>query len=901
MAQRNTEIIKINGTDLISESIEKINTNFESLAEVTSIDKQKWQALMDETKKEIDRLKESNDKKEIVISGLIRDLNDKVDNVPTIDNIQQQVNSAIKNADRELSAVISTLAGQYVNNALGDYAKDADLEKIQTSFESFSADAEKNIATASITAANSKFYTTYKKSDTSKKQQYLVYIDDDKNKEGTSDYKDIYDYYEKNKVTIDPHNKGYGDSDVAKDLLSECEKKFKTTSTEMATIKQTVSDDIAKIDIIATVKKAVDPNDKYNDGDDGKNITAAIFATASENGSEIKLTADNILIDSDNQLKLSTGTFIVNGDNFSVDASGYLTASNASISGEITATSLTIAEPGYQKQHIGDYVESKVSFALNDIFGGSDGNYDWFNGAMHKTTTNGGLVLTGNLLVGDINENITAGVLGANTGDSGNDIRFFAGSNMSDINNAPFKVYANGHLEATDATISGEITANKFSAKTSQSINYDNKPYVVTKSTTITGDTFEIGLSNVHADLNDFSENKVYIKLVNELQDESGTISKEHKLYCVPVLCMKYCGKEYMLSPASWISSPLPAKMWWEKLYDAKCYKRINYTTQRCYFNTEYGKCDMYYDNALIEKTDTGIYQLMYEVDNKEYESEVESILSSTNPPLIDSNSKEGKYELGDRDTGYFVVNDSNCKTFASYLSSNGEEYYGISSNIETKTDINNYGLQKARDFIKKILKDTGGDLTSSYSSVYGWYNGPSWSGSSTSVTFASGDVKKLIPFLSDEEKTNYGGLETNSTIKVDIQYTPIKKLYNGDLTNKVEFIDFTIKYTINCTYASTGTITINNNQYNVSAGEFILKCNCLLKMTTPYDDDNGKPNYSDDAWMIYLPTCFNAIDFSTIGVSIQKEHGVFNFTGNVQISGAADNYIHIDKKPLTS
>ena len=112
MAQRNTEIIKINGTDLISESIEKINTNFESLAEVTSIDKQKWQALMDETKREIDRLKESNSKKEIVISGLIRDLNDKVDNVPTIDNIQLQVNNAIKNADRELSAVISTLAGQ---------------------------------------------------------------------------------------------------------------------------------------------------------------------------------------------------------------------------------------------------------------------------------------------------------------------------------------------------------------------------------------------------------------------------------------------------------------------------------------------------------------------------------------------------------------------------------------------------------------------------------------------------------------------------------------------------------------------------------------------------------------------------------------------------------------------
>ena len=106
MAQRNKEIIKIKGTDLISESIEKINTNFESLAEVTSIDEQRWQTLMDETKKEIDSLKESNNKKENAISGLIRDLNDKVDNVPTVDNIQQQVNSAIKNADRELYEIV---------------------------------------------------------------------------------------------------------------------------------------------------------------------------------------------------------------------------------------------------------------------------------------------------------------------------------------------------------------------------------------------------------------------------------------------------------------------------------------------------------------------------------------------------------------------------------------------------------------------------------------------------------------------------------------------------------------------------------------------------------------------------------------------------------------------------
>ncbi len=458
MAQRNTEIIKINGTDLISESIEKINTNFESLAEVTSIDRQKWQILMDETKREIDRLKESNDKKEIVISGLIRDLNDKVDNVPTIDNIQLQVNNAIKNADRELSAVISTLAGQYVNNTLGDYAKDADLEKIQTSFESFSADAEKNIATASITAANSKFYTMYKTNDTNKEQQYLVYIDDDKNDEyGTSEYKDINDYYEKNKATIDPHNEGCGNSVIAKKLLSECEKKFKTTSTEMATINETVADGFSSVSIIAKVKDAMGAK---NTGNNAKDITAAIFATASEAGSEITLNADNILINSGRTLNVqsggninvqsggninienggdfkiktggnisvqSGGNFIINSDakfqvnsgNFNIDERG-----NVSVKGAIEATSLEIKGSGDSMIDI-----SNETNLANFVKGHQDtvsGDVKWLRDALNGgTTIDGGLVLSNAILTKDSADNITAGMIGSNT--SENDIRFFAG------------------------------------------------------------------------------------------------------------------------------------------------------------------------------------------------------------------------------------------------------------------------------------------------------------------------------------------------------------------------------------------------------------------------------------------------------------------------------------------
>lgn len=887
-------ITKIQPSDLISDSMVKINRNFEIISNRDDVTESKLNQWAERIEKQLADIQNENGIISNTLLNNVQKLENKIDNVTNLDGIAKEVQNIVNNASTDVEKLINDKAGEAISSRLGDYVKTSTLNKTlggyisSTSFDTYKSDSSKSSAQSSRIVANSKFLKLDNDG-----VECLVKIDGE-----ITEFKSVEDYFKRGLSDVDKaailgdktfssDDKALEDPDVVAKLIEVCEKTFKTVISEMSVISQSVGPGNVENTIIATVKN----------GKTGKDITASIFTKANEKGSLIALNADHINIEGEHALTVksggniniqSGGKFQVKSGNFSIDEKGTVT-----VKGAIEAKSLKITGSDGSMVDISD--ETKLA---NFVKGHQDDK--WLKDALNGgTTIDGGLVLSNAILTKDSDDNITAGMIGSNNTE--NDIRFFAGSNMSDINNAPFKVYANGHLEATNATISGEITANEFSAKTSQSINYNDKSYEVTKSTTITGDTFEIGLSTVHADLNDFSENKVYIKLVNELQDESGTISKEHKLYCVPVLCMKYCGKEYMLSPASWISSPLPAKMWWEKLYDAKNYKRINYTTQICYFNTDYGKCDMYYDNALIERTDTGIYQLKYEVSNKEYESEVESILSSTNPPLIDSNSKEGKYELGDRDTGYFVVNDSNCKTFASYLS-NGEEYYGISSNIETKTDINNYGLQKARDFIKKILKDTGGDLTSSYSSVYGWYNGPSGSGSSTSVTFKSGgDVKKLIPFLSDEEKTNYGGLETNSTIKVDIQYTPIKKLYNGDLTNKVEYIDFTIKYTINCTYASTGTITINDNQYNVSAGEFILKCNCLLKMTTPYNDDNHKPTNTDDAWKIYLPKCFNAIDFSTISVSIQKEHGVFNFTGEVQISGGTNNYIHIEKKPLTS
>ena len=728
-------ITKIQPSDLISDSMVKINRNFEIISAKPDMIESKLNQWAERIENQLADIQNENGIISDTLLNNVQKLENKIDNVTNLDGIAKEVQNIVNNASTDVEKLINDKAGEAISSRLGDYVKTSTLNTTlggyvsSTAFDTYKSDSSKSSAQSSRIVANSKFLKL-----PNGDIDCLVRISGE-----ITEFKSVEDYFKSlsasEKATIlgdktfSSDDKALEDPDVVAKLIEVCEQTFKTVISEMSVISQTVGPGNVENTIIATVRG----------GETGKDITASIFTKANEKGSSIALNADHINIDGKHALTVkstgninieSGGNFIINSggkfqiesNNFNIDEKGTVT-----VKGAIEATSLTIQESG-KSNSIKDFVKS----VGNDMKWGN--LPEWMGNAIKdgSTTITGGLVLTGNILAKDSGNNITAGMIGSND----NDIRFFAGTSstdLSDIENAPFKVLEDGTLIATKANISGEITANEFSAEISQSIN----SYVVTKSTTITGDTFEIGLSKVPDALNKFSGNKVYIKLVNELQDESGTISEDKTLHCVPVLCMKYCGKEYMLSPASWISSPLPAKMWWEKLYDAKQYKRINYTTQICYFNTNYGKCDMYYDEALIEKTDTGIYQLMYEVDNKEYESEVESILSSTNPPLIDSNSKEGKYELGDRDTGYFVVNDSNCKTFASYLSSNVEEYYGISSNIETKTDINNYGLQKARDFIKKILKDTGGDLTSSYSSVYGWYNGPSGSGSSTSVTFA--------------------------------------------------------------------------------------------------------------------------------------------------------------------
>ena len=147
---------------------------------------------------------------------------------------------------------------------------------------------------------------------------------------------------------------------------------------------------------------------------------------------------------------------------FSVTSSGKLSATDAVISGEITATKLTIS--GH------NLADSSSAISWLSSLGITDKDYDWITKAYSSTTINGGLIQTGNILVGQANGNVTAGVMGAVT--TASDIRFFAGTNVSTsasegsistaISVAPFRVYEDGSLFASKATISGAITATEL-------------------------------------------------------------------------------------------------------------------------------------------------------------------------------------------------------------------------------------------------------------------------------------------------------------------------------------------------------------------------------------------------------------------------------------------------------
>ena len=194
---------------------------------------------------------------------------------------------------------------------------------------------------------------------------------------------------------------------------------------------------------------------------DGKIVAGVLGHNYNTNDStNVRFFAGNTNISTLNDSTAASFISAINSRaSFRVTEGGKLYATDAVISGEITATKLTIGS--YDLTNASDasnWVNSFVSIS------GSDEDYSWITRAFSSTSISGGLIQTGNLLAKDSNNKITAGVMGYNTSAS-DDIRFFAGTTVSAnvsssaiisaAKSAPFRVDESGNMYARKGQIAG--------------------------------------------------------------------------------------------------------------------------------------------------------------------------------------------------------------------------------------------------------------------------------------------------------------------------------------------------------------------------------------------------------------------------------------------------------------
>lgn len=440
-------IIKIQPSDLISDSMVKINHNFEIISTRDDVTESKLNQWAENIETQLNDIRNENGIISSTILNNVNKLENKINNLTDLDGITKEVQNAINSATIDVENLISEKAGEAISSRLGDYVKTSTLNGIldgyvaSITFDTYKSDSSKSSAQSSRIVANSKFLKL--PNDDNGGVECLVRITGE-----ITGFESVEDYFkslsasEKAEIlggkTFSSDDKALEDPNVVAKLIEVCERTFKTVVSQMSIISQTVGPDNVENSIIAAVN-----------GENGKQISASIFAKANEKNSEIYLNADNIKINSGKTLNVqsggninieSGGSFQVNSNNFKIDSSG-----NVTVKGAIEATSLKINGTSGLID-ISD--ETKLSNFIKSHQDTASGDVEWLKNALNNgtTTIDGGLVLSNAILTKDSNDNITAGMIGENT--SGNDVRFFAGTNatITDKDNAPFRVYEDGSL-----------------------------------------------------------------------------------------------------------------------------------------------------------------------------------------------------------------------------------------------------------------------------------------------------------------------------------------------------------------------------------------------------------------------------------------------------------------------
>ena len=227
-------ITKIQPSDLISDSMVKINRNFEIILNRDDVTESKLNQWAENIENKLADIRNENGIISNTILNNVQNLENKINNLTDLDGIIKEVQNAINNATIDVESLINDKAGEAISSKLGDYVKTSTLNErldgyvASTAFDTYKSDSSKSLAQSSKIVANSKFLKLPNGDD-----ECLVRLTGE-----ITGFKSVEDYFkslspsEKTAIlgdkTFSSDDKALEDPDVIAKLIEVCEKTFKT-------------------------------------------------------------------------------------------------------------------------------------------------------------------------------------------------------------------------------------------------------------------------------------------------------------------------------------------------------------------------------------------------------------------------------------------------------------------------------------------------------------------------------------------------------------------------------------------------------------------------------------------------------------------------------------------------
>ena len=145
-------ITKIKPSDLISDSMVKINRNFEIISAKPDVIESKLNQWTENIENQLADIRNENGIISSTLLNNVQKLENKINNLTDLDGITKEVQNIVKNASTDVENLINDKADEAISSKLGDYVKTSTLNErldgyvASTAFDTYRSDSSKSFA-----------------------------------------------------------------------------------------------------------------------------------------------------------------------------------------------------------------------------------------------------------------------------------------------------------------------------------------------------------------------------------------------------------------------------------------------------------------------------------------------------------------------------------------------------------------------------------------------------------------------------------------------------------------------------------------------------------------------------------------------------------------------------------